>query len=156
MNEKIQGKKNARFVAAQALYCFEFGQKYLQIEKKDFVAQETIKEILKSKNNKNNKYTLEKDFLLFIINNAIEEQKYNKDIISMKIKNNWSLERIDLLTLCIIQLAIVEMRFIPDTEIKIIIDEYVKITKFFIGETSAISFVNGILDAISNIIKRDN
>lgn len=61
----------------------------------------------------------------------------------------WPLDRICVTDLCLIACGIAEHEAFPDTPVKIIINEYVEISKFYSTPDSR-SFVNGLLDKLIN------
>lgn len=58
---------------------------------------------------------------------------------------NWEMERIALMDKIVLLAAITEMDFFPQTASRIIINEYVDISKVF-GTTKSPTFINGVLD----------
>jgi len=98
-----------------------------------------------------------------ILNYPLKEEKYIKDVLASVIENrkeinekiqanlvNWKLKRIAKIDRAIITLGFTEMKFIsPPTPRQVIINECVELSKVFGPETSK-SFVNGILDKLSN------
>ena len=60
------------------------------------------------------------------------------------VTEGWTTARMNKVDLTIIRLAIYEMRFDPETPVKVAIDEAVELAKEFGGEESP-KFVNGVL-----------
>jgi len=60
---------------------------------------------------------------------------------------NWDVERIAIIDRIIMKLAITEFMHLPDVPIKVTINEYLEISKFYSTEKSN-AFINGLLDQI--------
>jgi len=60
---------------------------------------------------------------------------------------NWEIERIALMDTLVMQLAITEIREFPEIPVKVSLNEYIEIAKFYCTSKSS-TFVNGILDKI--------
>jgi len=67
---------------------------------------------------------------------------------------NWRVERMAVLDRLVLRLATYEMLAIPDTPARVVINEALELARAFSGE-EAVSFVNGILDAIRKDLKRE-
>jgi len=62
---------------------------------------------------------------------------------------NWEVERIALMDILVMQLAITEVLEFPEIPVKVTLNEYIEIAKYYCTSKSS-TFVNGILD---NIVK---
>jgi len=62
---------------------------------------------------------------------------------------NWEVERIALMDILVMQLAIIEILEFPEIPVKVTLNEYIEIAKYYCTSKSS-TFVNGILD---NIVK---
>lgn len=60
---------------------------------------------------------------------------------------NWEIERIALMDTLVMQLAITEIKEFPEIPVKVSLNEYIEIAKFYCTSKSS-TFVNGILDKI--------
>ena len=93
----------------------------------------------------------DKSHLIKILKGVIKNQKD----IDLNIKDNligWSLSRIDSVSRAILRSALYELRECNDIPVKVIINEYIEISKsFFEGDEP--NFINGILDKISKICR---
>ena len=93
----------------------------------------------------------DKSHLIKILKGVIKNQKD----IDLNIKDNligWSLSRIDSVSRAILRSALYELRECIDIPVKVIINEYIEISKsFFEGDEP--NFINGILDKISKIYR---
>ena len=76
--------------------------------------------------------------------------EYNKLI--EKHTKNWDVERIAFIDILFMQLAITEVVEFPSIPIKVSLNEYIEIIKYYSTKKSS-TFINGILDKIINILK---
>lgn len=67
---------------------------------------------------------------------------------------NWELERVSLIDRIVIIAALSELDYFPLTPSRVIINEYIEISKVFSTEKSSI-FVNGVLDKYTKDINRN-
>ena len=68
-------------------------------------------------------------------------------MIKAHLTKDWSLERINKVTLAILRTSIYEMKFQSGSTPQIVIDEAVKIAKDF-GTDDSYKFINAVLDKI--------
>ncbi len=87
---------------------------------------------------------------ILIKRTALNKDKFDKIILESLQK--WELERIAFLDRVILHLALGEITQIPDMPVKVTINEYLDIAKFYSTEKSSI-FINGILDKIYSELK---
>ena len=96
-----------------------------------------------------------KKFIKDVVNGTIERD----DIINEEIKNylnsDVNLKNLDKVFLVIIKSAIFEFLYKPKISTKIIINEYLKASNFFI-EDGQTKFLNALLDKISKKIRNSN
>ena len=89
----------------------------------------------------------DKNHLIKILKGVTKNQKD----IDLNINDNligWSLSRIDSVSRAILRSALYELRECNDIPVKVVINEYIEISKsFFEGDEP--NFINGILDKIS-------
>jgi N utilization substance protein B len=91
-----------------------------------------------------------------------EEQQFARDLLSRTIHNNdeliamiepklknWDMDRVALLDLILMKMAVCELKFFPNIPIKVSINEYIDISKFYSTPKSK-DFVNGVLDKVKN------
>lgn len=139
-------KSSARLFAVQILFEMEInGKKINSILER--LTDEYLIEI--SRLNKTEK--ADKNHLIKILKGVTKNQKD----IDLNINDNligWSLSRIDSVSRAILRSALYELRECIDIPVKVIINEYIEISKsFFEGEEP--NFINGILDKISKIYR---
>ena len=147
MKSNIYNKKSsARLFAVQILFEMEInGKKINNILER--LTDDYLIEI--SRLNKAEK--ADKSHLSRILKGVTKNQK----AIDSDIKDNligWSLSRIDSVSRSILRSALYELKECNDIPVKVIINEYIEISKsFFEGEEP--NFINGILDKISKIYR---
>ena len=139
-------KSSARLFAVQILFEMEInGKKINNILER--LTDEYLIEI--SRLNKTEK--ADKNHLIKILKGVTKNQKD----IDLNINDNligWSLSRIDSVSRAILRSALYELRECIDIPVKVIINEYIEISKsFFEGDEP--NFINGILDKISKIYR---
>ena len=139
-------KSSARLFAVQILFEMEInGKKINNILER--LTDEYLIEI--SRLNKTEK--ADKNHLIKILKGVTKNQKD----IDLDIKDNligWSLSRIDSVSRAILRSALYELRECNDIPVKVIINEYIEISKsFFEGDEP--NFINGILDKVSKIYR---
>jgi len=133
-------RRKSRQIALSLLYSTEFVSD-CDIEKR---ALETISLIDKRKTHD--------EYALYLFKGV----RKNLETIDKKIKgcsHNWRVERMSLIDKNIIRIAVFELmeKEIPT---EVIINEAVEVAKFF-GDSKSPSFVNGILDTLAKIIRKD-
>ena len=96
------------------------------------------------------------------------DRKFGKDLLISALENdseydamidqhskNWDVDRIAIIDRIIMKLAITEFMHMPEIPVKVSINEYIEISKFYSTEKSN-AFINGLLDQIVNILKEEN
>ena len=94
-----------------------------------------------------------KKFIKDVVQGTIERKDLIVETISKHIPEDLDLKRTDKLLKIIIFAAIFELMFKHNSPTKVIINEYVKTSEFFL-EKAQIKFVNAILDKISKSIRK--
>ena len=96
-----------------------------------------------------------KKFIKDVVKGTIERE----DVISEEISNHLNLDvdlkKIDKVFQVIVKSAIFELLYMPKTSSKIIINEYLKASNFFI-EDGQTKYLNALLDKISKKIRNSN
>jgi N utilization substance protein B len=90
----------------------------------------------------------DEEFVKILFRKAVINQKKCSDLID-KNTTNWEVERIALMDILVMQLAITEIFEFPEIPVKVTLNEYIEIAKYYCTSKSS-TFVNGILD---NIVK---
>ena len=94
-----------------------------------------------------------KKFIKDVVQGTIERNDLIEETISKYLSKDLDLKRTDKLLKIIIFAAIFELMFKHNSPTKVIINEYVKTSEFFL-EKAQIKFVNAILDKISKSIRK--
>ena len=89
----------------------------------------------------------EQTFASLIISGTVEHVAEIDELIKSHLSANWTLERINKVTLAILRTSIYEMKFQNGSEPKIVIDEAVNIAREY-GLEDSYKFINAVLDKI--------
>lgn len=90
----------------------------------------------------------DEDFVKILFRKAVLHTRNNSELIDRN-TTNWEIERIALMDILVMQLAITEIMEFPEIPVKVTLNEYIEIAKYYCTSKSS-TFVNGILD---NIVK---
>ncbi len=88
------------------------------------------------------------EFVKILFMKTILHEKKTSEFID-KNTTNWEVERIALMDIIVMQMAITEVLEFPEIPVKVTLNEYIEIAKYYCTSKSS-TFVNGILD---NIVK---
>lgn len=83
-------------------------------------------------------------FALDLFEKSVLQFERNRDFID-KLAGNWDVERIAFMDIIIMSVALTEMKECPSIPVKVTLDEYIDISKYYSTPNSSI-FINGILD----------
>tara|TARA_A100001011_G_scaffold392436_1_gene480009 strand:+ start:7348 stop:7812 length:465 start_codon:yes stop_codon:yes gene_type:complete len=153
MNKKVSSKTFSRYVAIQALYNSNYQNDYEGIKKyfldtNEFELQFDFKINL-------HKYKLNKNFLKTLLLTFNEERNKVDDLIESNLENNWNLNRLPIVLLSILRVAVTEMIISKNTSIGIIASEYIMFTESFYTENEYL-FTNAILEKIYLKLQKKN
>lgn len=95
-----------------------------------------------------------KDFARRLFRRAITNADYYRHLIGETSKN-WDLNRVALMDVIIMQIALAEILTFPNIPVSVSLNEYVEIAKLYSTPKSG-SFVNGTLDAMVKKLKKEN
>lgn len=87
-------------------------------------------------------------FASLVIPGVIEHIDVINSTISSHLSANWSIDRLNKVTLAILRMGVYELMFQSDSPSKVVIDEAVEISKKY-GEDGSFRFINAVLDKIS-------
>jgi N utilization substance protein B len=90
----------------------------------------------------------DEDFVKLLFRKAVMNSSSYSELIDHN-TTNWEVERIALMDILVMQLAIAEIIEFPEIPVKVTLNEYIEIAKYYCTPKSS-TFVNGILD---NIVK---
>ena len=96
-----------------------------------------------------------KKFIKDVVNGTIERDEVIREEISMHLNLDLDIGKLDKVFQVIIKSAIFELLYKPKISSKIIINEYLKASNFFI-ENSQTKYLNALLDKISKRIRNSN
>lgn len=124
----------------QFLYAFE-----MNAANKDSMIKETLKDV---------EDAADRDFANNLISQIILNEKKLDELIKARV-DNWDLSRIALIDRILLRMGICELLFFPDIPPKVSINESIEIAKDYSTSSSG-KFINGILDAILDDLKKDH
>jgi transcription antitermination protein NusB len=90
----------------------------------------------------------DEEFVRILFRKAVLNTKSSSELIDRN-TTNWEVERIALMDILVMQLAVTEVLEFPEIPVKVTLNEYIEIAKYYCTSKSS-TFVNGILD---NIVK---
>lgn len=90
------------------------------------------------------------DYINTVFKGVYEHLEELDSLISKNLVG-WSIERISKTALCIMRLAIFEMKYLDDIPVSVSINEAVELCKKYATENDA-SFVNGILSTVAKAL----
>ena len=96
-----------------------------------------------------------KKFIKDVVQGTIERNDLIEETISKYLSKDLDLKRTDKLLKIIVFAGVFELMFKHNNPTKVIINEYVKTSEFFL-EKAQIKFVNAILDKIAKNIRKPN
>ena len=91
-----------------------------------------------------------KKFIKDVVNGTIERNELIQDVIINKLGDDINLNKTELMLKLMIKAAIYEFMFMHKTPIKVIINEYLKVSEAFV-EDSQKSFLTAVLDKLSKV-----
>jgi N utilization substance protein B len=115
--------------------------------------EKTLKKFKSGQDGKNSLMPLYKNeedrqYVINLFRKAVTGSKEYSEMIDRN-TTNWEVERIALMDILVMQLAIAEIIEFPEIPVKVTLNEYIEIAKYYCTSKSS-TFVNGILD---NIVK---
>lgn len=90
-----------------------------------------------------------------LVTGTCEHEEYLQQLISHHLASDWRLERLDSVLRIILQVAIYELKSFKETDIPIIVSEYVRLTDAFL-DSKQTAFVNKILDVVGQQIRNSD
>ena len=95
----------------------------------------------------------DQDFARRLFRRTILNADYYSHLISENTRN-WDLDRVAFMDVIIMQIALAEILSFPNIPVSVTLNEYVEIAKLYSTPKSG-SFINGTLDGIVNLLKKD-
>ena len=96
-----------------------------------------------------------KKFIKDVVQGTIERNDLIEETVTKYLSEDLDLKRTDKLLKIIVFAGVFELMFKHNSPTKVIINEYVKTSEFFL-EKAQIKFVNAILDKIAKNIRKSN
>jgi N utilization substance protein B len=93
----------------------------------------------------------EKKFALDLLARTIQHNEELSAYIEPSLKN-WEMDRVAILDLILMKMAVCELKYFPTIPVKVSINEYIDISKLYSTPKSK-DFVNGVLDKVKNKMK---
>jgi len=93
----------------------------------------------------------DKDFVRILFNKTVLNSGKTSELIDRN-TTNWEVDRIALMDILVMQLAVTEVIEFPEIPVKVTLNEYIEIAKYYCTSKSS-TFVNGILDNIVREIR---
>ena len=94
------------------------------------------------------------EFVNILFKKTINNYSENLKLIE-KFTDNWDIDRIALIDIVIMQMAITELMEFPSIPSKVTLNEYIDLAKYYSTSKSGV-FINGILDKVMANLKSDN
>lgn len=142
---KIKEKRVSRLYAVQALFQMEIGNNSVQKVQFEFENHRDLE-------NRDKNYYSKADLIFFrkILETTVKYQSIIDINIKKSIKDDWPMSRIDPTLRAIFRAAAAE--FLIKTPPKVVISEFLEITKSFFPNGKECKLANGVLDKLATII----
>ncbi len=88
----------------------------------------------------------ELEFVKTLFRKAISQSEENTELIH-QYTENWEVDRIALMDIILMKMAMTEVREFPQIPIKVTLNEYIEIAKYYSTPKSS-TFINGVLDKL--------
>ena len=132
-------RRKGRILAFQALYSWDVSHSALEdLLKFSWLGDDTRQADSPAE---------ETTFASIIISGTVEHVAEIDELIKTHLSANWTLERINKVSLAILRTSIYEMKYQKGSEPKIVIDEAVNIAREY-GLEDSYKFINAVLDKI--------
>ena len=95
----------------------------------------------------------DRQFMIKLFRYSILRSEENEKLIESQ-ADNWELDRIALMDMIIMKMALVELMIFPSIPVKVSINEYIEISKSYSSVKSKL-FINGILDKLVMKLKAE-
>ena len=95
----------------------------------------------------------DKDFVRILFNKTVLNSGMTSELIDRN-TTNWEVDRIALMDILVMQMAVTEVIEFPEIPVKVTLNEYIEIAKYYCTSKSS-TFVNGILDNIVREIREE-
>lgn len=133
-------RRRARELVLQGLYALEIGEAEL-----NFVEADILDDPVLSK--KNQKFASQ-------FFELVRDKREWADKIITELSANWDIDRLAAIDHIILKMALVELNFMPDSPVRVCINEAIELGKKYSTAGSA-SFINGLLDSYATRIEKE-
>lgn len=96
----------------------------------------------------------DRQFMLDLFRKSVLYFDSNREIIAERARN-WEIDRIAIMDILLINMALVELTEFPSIPVKVSMNEYIDISKYYSSGKSKI-FINGILDKLVEEYRSEN
>lgn len=127
-------RRKARQLVLQALYASDVQELSPDTISCDVIADEDLPE---------RQVTFARDLFSLVLAN----QDWADEQIRL-LSHNWNIERLADIDRCILRLALVEMTRVPDSPVRVVINEAIELAKLY-STASSSAFINGLLDSFA-------
>jgi transcription antitermination protein NusB len=117
--------------------------KFFETISASFTKEQKMKGLFKGNNQQKNE---ELDFVKTIYKKVILKEKENEEILKAK-TSSWDYDRIPLMDLILLKMAIIELQEMKTVPVKVTLNEYIELARYFSTAKSR-TFVNGVLDRL--------
>lgn len=138
----------ARFCALQTLYRSEFCDSSVAS-----VLSETDKGVEAFLTESISVFEMDKVFFKRLLDESSKNLSDIDAIIAKNLSKTWSMDRLDPVTKCILQLGVTELMCFKQTPSNVIFNEYIEIAKAFF-DTTEVSFINGLLNKVADSVRK--
>ncbi|MEZ4915610.1 MAG: transcription antitermination factor NusB [Chitinophagales bacterium] len=153
-----------RIIGTNELLDEALAEHFINIDDDHFLCLQSLQKIIKSFGKTDDKEFLksillereeteEITFAKELINNYISKEKELNSIIEIRLKN-WDMDRVSVVDIILLKMAISEFLYFPYIPLKVSINEYIDISKEYSTEKSK-DFINGILDKTMKDLKNE-
>lgn len=161
-DQKFLGKLFLRYIAENDDFHSHLEEKEISWADDFHIANSMVQKTIGFMKDGENSHTLiktikddeDRQFAAKLLRNAVNRVEENEKKIEERLQN-WDLDRVSLMDKIILITAIAELDSFPQTATRIIINEYVEISKVYSTDKSNI-FINGILDRYAKDQNRVN
>lgn len=94
----------------------------------------------------NKEFNEDEIFVKTLFKKTILQDAENKKLLEGK-TSNWDYDRIPLMDIILLKMAIIELKEMETVPVKVTLNEYIELAKYFSAEKSK-TFVNGVLDRL--------
>lgn len=95
----------------------------------------------------------EMPFVKTLFRKAITQSKEHEELIH-KHAENWELDRIAMMDIILMKMALTEAREFPQIPVKVTLNEYIELAKYYSTPKSS-NFINGVLDKLFDELQQD-